>query len=161
MAASFARTIPISRPSASGPAHAMQPVNPARTAMPRKSPCPKCLTTLKANDRYRVVCISASALAVRMNEADNFIRCQACGSWIDCRDLGSVFDHEGPLPHPDRAHLESRGYFAQLTALPASRHCHTHDQQRVAPYFRCSYIEKAWQTAAVRARTQLIHMRRN
>jgi hypothetical protein len=87
---------------------------------------------LKANDRYRVVCISASALAVRMNEADNFIRCQACGSWIDCRDLGSVFDHEGPLPHPDRAHLESRGYFAQLTALPASRHCHTHDQQRPA-----------------------------
>jgi hypothetical protein len=26
----------------------------------------------------------------------------ACGAWIDCRDLGMVFDHEGPLPHPDR-----------------------------------------------------------
>ena len=34
------------------------------------------------------------------NEADHFIRCPACHGWIDCRDLGSVFDHEGPLPHP-------------------------------------------------------------
>jgi hypothetical protein len=24
----------------------------------------------------------------------------ACGGWIDCRDLGHVLDHEGPLPHP-------------------------------------------------------------
>ena len=30
----------------------------------------------------------------------NFIRCLACGGWIDCRDLGQVFEHEGPLPHP-------------------------------------------------------------
>ena len=22
------------------------------------------------------------------------------GGWIDCRDLGQVFEHEGPLPHP-------------------------------------------------------------
>lgn len=34
------------------------------------------------------------------NEADHFIQCRACGGWIDCRDLGQVFDHEGPLPHP-------------------------------------------------------------
>ena len=34
------------------------------------------------------------------NEAEHFIRCPACGGWIDCRDLGQVFQHEGPLPHP-------------------------------------------------------------
>ena len=33
-------------------------------------------------------------------EAEHFIKCDACGGWIDCRDLGSVFDHDGPLPHP-------------------------------------------------------------
>ncbi len=36
------------------------------------------------------------------DEAEHFIQCghEACGAWIDCRNLGSVFDHEGPLPHP-------------------------------------------------------------
>jgi hypothetical protein len=34
------------------------------------------------------------------SEAENFIRCPACGGWIDCRDLGQVFEHSGPLPHP-------------------------------------------------------------
>jgi hypothetical protein len=36
-------------------------------------------------------------------EAEHYIKCEACGAWIDCRDLGMVLDHEGPLPHPDRA----------------------------------------------------------
>jgi hypothetical protein len=32
--------------------------------------------------------------------------CETCGGWIDCRDLGSVFDHQGPhdLPPEDRKH---------------------------------------------------------
>jgi hypothetical protein len=34
------------------------------------------------------------------DEAEHFIRCPGCGGWIDCRDLGQVFEHEGPLPHP-------------------------------------------------------------
>jgi hypothetical protein len=34
------------------------------------------------------------------DEAEHFIRCPACGGWIDCRDLGRVFEHEGLLPHP-------------------------------------------------------------
>ena len=34
------------------------------------------------------------------DEAEHFIRCLACDGWIDCRDLGQVFEHEGPLPHP-------------------------------------------------------------
>jgi hypothetical protein len=34
------------------------------------------------------------------NEAEHFIECPACGGWIDCRDLGQVFEHAGPLPHP-------------------------------------------------------------
>jgi hypothetical protein len=27
------------------------------------------------------------------DEAEHFVRCSACGGWIDCRDLGQVFDH--------------------------------------------------------------------
>jgi len=34
------------------------------------------------------------------DESEHFIKCGTCGGWIDCRDLGQVFDHEGPLPHP-------------------------------------------------------------
>ncbi|MCA1458107.1 hypothetical protein I6F35_33780 [Bradyrhizobium sp. BRP22] len=34
------------------------------------------------------------------DEAENFIKCEFCGGWIDCRDLASVMDHAGPLPHP-------------------------------------------------------------
>ena len=26
--------------------------------------------------------------------------------WIDCRDLGAVFEHEGPLPHPKEDSLQ-------------------------------------------------------
>ena len=29
------------------------------------------------------------------NEADHFILCPARGGWIDCRDLGQVFEHQG------------------------------------------------------------------
>ncbi len=32
-------------------------------------------------------------------EANHFIRCPAGDGWIDCRDLGQVFEHEGTLPH--------------------------------------------------------------
>jgi hypothetical protein len=34
------------------------------------------------------------------SEAEHFIKCAACGGWIDRRDLGQVLEHEGPLPHP-------------------------------------------------------------
>jgi hypothetical protein len=34
------------------------------------------------------------------DEAEHFIRCPACGGWIDCRDLGQALEHDGPLPHP-------------------------------------------------------------
>jgi hypothetical protein len=34
------------------------------------------------------------------SEADHFMKCQDCGGWIDMRDLGMVFEHDGPLPHP-------------------------------------------------------------
>ena len=34
-----------------------------------------------------------------LNEAEHFWRCEACGGYFDMRDLGAVFDHEGPLPH--------------------------------------------------------------
>jgi CRISPR/Cas system type I-B associated protein Csh2 (Cas7 group RAMP superfamily) len=32
--------------------------------------------------------------------AEHFIQCPACDGWIDMRDLGQVFEHAGPLPHP-------------------------------------------------------------
>jgi hypothetical protein len=34
------------------------------------------------------------------DEAEHFIRWPLCGGWIDCRDLGQVFEHEGTSPHP-------------------------------------------------------------
>lgn len=39
-----------------------------------------------------------------IDESEHFIKCAECGAWIDCRDLGTVFDHEGPVPHPDQRH---------------------------------------------------------
>jgi hypothetical protein len=33
------------------------------------------------------------------DEREHFLQCSACGGWFDCRDLGDVFSHEGPLPH--------------------------------------------------------------
>jgi hypothetical protein len=36
------------------------------------------------------------------DESEHFIKCGECGGWIDCRDLGAVFDHEGPSPHPNQ-----------------------------------------------------------
>ena len=32
-------------------------------------------------------------------EAEYFYRCPMCGGWVDCRNFGEVFDHEGALPH--------------------------------------------------------------
>jgi hypothetical protein len=37
---------------------------------------------------------------IQVEEAEHFYQCALCGAWVDCRDLGMVFDHEGPLPHP-------------------------------------------------------------
>jgi CRISPR/Cas system type I-B associated protein Csh2 (Cas7 group RAMP superfamily) len=47
--------------------------------------------------RKRLAAARASSPA---REAEHFIRCPACCGWIDCRDLGQVFEHEGTLPHP-------------------------------------------------------------
>jgi hypothetical protein len=30
------------------------------------------------------------------HEPEHFFKCETCSGWIDCRDLGSVFDHQGP-----------------------------------------------------------------
>jgi hypothetical protein len=35
-----------------------------------------------------------------LTEAEHFWKCEACGGWFDMRDLGAVFVHEEPLPHP-------------------------------------------------------------
>jgi hypothetical protein len=39
-------------------------------------------------------------------EVEHFHKCKTCGGWVDCRDLGSIFDHEGQhiLPPEDRTH---------------------------------------------------------
>jgi hypothetical protein len=45
--------------------------------------------------------MSDSVSEVRQkDEGEYFLKCEACGGWIDLRHLGSVIDHEGPLPHP-------------------------------------------------------------
>lgn len=32
----------------------------------------------------------------------HFIKCGACGEWLDCRDLDEIFSHETDhKPHPD------------------------------------------------------------
>ena len=36
------------------------------------------------------------------DEAEHFIKCETCGHMIDCRDLGEVFEHEGPHEPPLR-----------------------------------------------------------
>lgn len=48
-----------------------------------------------ARGKYLGNCLDS----VSDDEAQHFIQCPDCGGYIDCRDLGSVFDHEGPLPH--------------------------------------------------------------
>lgn len=35
-------------------------------------------------------------------EAEHYTQCTVCGGYFDMRDLGQVFEHEGPLPHPAR-----------------------------------------------------------
>jgi hypothetical protein len=34
------------------------------------------------------------------DDAEHFIQRPACNGWIDMLDLGQVFEHDGPLPHP-------------------------------------------------------------
>jgi hypothetical protein len=34
------------------------------------------------------------------DEAEPLFKCEACGGWIDMRDLGAILDQEEPLPHP-------------------------------------------------------------
>jgi hypothetical protein len=34
------------------------------------------------------------------DEAEHFLQCPVCAGWVDMRDLGQVFEHAGPLPHP-------------------------------------------------------------
>jgi hypothetical protein len=47
-------------------------------------------------DKYKGRRVDADA----KDESEHFMRCPACGGYIDLRDLGQVFDHAGPLPHP-------------------------------------------------------------
>jgi hypothetical protein len=60
------------------------------------------LDDLRRDTREIVSYVStAHSLFMKLyKEQEHFIKCPACGGWIDCRDLGQVFEHEGPLPHP-------------------------------------------------------------
>jgi len=42
------------------------------------------------------------------DEAEHFMRTPQCGGRIDMRDLGQVFEHEGPLPHPKQDQQPSK-----------------------------------------------------
>lgn len=60
--------------------------------------------------------IIGSRVGQSADEAEHFMKCNVCGGYFDMRDLGNVFEHEGPLPHaaidvPDNAeriHPDSR-----------------------------------------------------
>jgi hypothetical protein len=49
------------------------------------------------------------------DEAEHFLKCEACGGIFDMRDLGEVLDHEGPLPH--RACDQARRRARPVSAL--------------------------------------------
>jgi hypothetical protein len=36
----------------------------------------------------------ATEIPMDVAEAEHFYRCEVCGAWVDCRDLGMVLDHE-------------------------------------------------------------------
>jgi hypothetical protein len=56
---------------------------------------------------FRAVSISTNGLDdPPRDEAEHFIRCPKCNGWVDMRDLGQVFEHEGPLPHPAEDHAQ-------------------------------------------------------
>ena len=42
----------------------------------------------------------SSGAPIDAAEAENFMRCPACGGVLDMRDLGAALAHHGPLPHP-------------------------------------------------------------
>ena len=42
----------------------------------------------------------STSAPIEVAEAKHFYRCARCGVWVDCRDLGMVFEHEGGLPQP-------------------------------------------------------------
>jgi hypothetical protein len=46
-------------------------------------------------------CIGVPVGGDPADESEHFYQCD-CGAWVDMRDLATVLDHEGPLPHPDR-----------------------------------------------------------
>ena len=45
-------------------------------------------------------CIGVPVGGEPADESDHFYVCFKCGAWVDMRDLATVLDHEGPLPHP-------------------------------------------------------------
>jgi hypothetical protein len=54
------------------------------------------------------------------DEAEHFIRCPACGGWIDCRDLGQVFEHAGPLPHTGLTAMTGGQFEIRIDRMPRS-----------------------------------------
>jgi hypothetical protein len=65
----------------------------------------RCLTDAEVDSDLRRSCSREAGATISWvipskDETEHFVRCPACGGWIDCRDLGQVFEHEGSLPHP-------------------------------------------------------------
>jgi hypothetical protein len=59
----------------------------------------------RRGDPCRVALVGACIGAELADEAEHFMRCPACGGWIDMRDLAQVLEHDGPVPQQvqDRA----------------------------------------------------------
>lgn len=54
----------------------------------------------------RMMSIGRRIDKVATDDSEHYIRCSECNGWIDLRNLGKVFAHEGPLPHPAEDQLQ-------------------------------------------------------
>src|SRR4051794_30355397 len=77
------------------------------------APCPKCNvpgeppdirgqfdTIERADPQVTLPRGTYVATSEKQDEAEHYGQCPLCGAWVDRRDLGSVLDHQKPLPHP-------------------------------------------------------------
>jgi hypothetical protein len=81
----------------------------ARVHRPGSEPCGRrCVITAMSSKPFRQITDVAIVPRGRhiglrrgppVADAQHFLKCEACGVSFDCRDLGDVFSHEGPLPH--------------------------------------------------------------
>lgn len=64
------------------------------------------LQTSKRSGEIEATRDSTNRTAVGPEPREDFVKCQDCGGWIDCRDLAMVLAHLAPLPHPGQDEID-------------------------------------------------------